>query len=80
MIIIKQIYPSLVDVFYGDKEFKAQEWARFTRTKQGKWKVLIKPAISNQDEIDYGCIKSINKAMSKIINLLEKKDGKPSQK
>ena len=53
MIISKKIYPSLVDVFYGNTGFKSQEWVRCTYTKKLGWRINEYPKYLSEDEYKY---------------------------
>ncbi len=75
MIVSKQIYPTLVDVFYGAKEFKQQEWVRCFYSKRNGWRIAEWPVFSNKAEADYHCIKHLFDIIPLIHEHLEAKYG-----
>lgn len=75
MIVSKQIYPSLVDVFYGKSEFKQQEWVRCSYSKRNGWRIAEWPVLSNKAETDYHCVKHLFDMIPSILEHLEKTYG-----
>jgi hypothetical protein len=75
MITSKQIYPSLVDVFYGNKEFKQQEWVRCNYISHTGWRIAEWPVLSNKAETDYKCIRHLFDMIPAIHKHLEKHYG-----
>jgi hypothetical protein len=74
-IISKQIYPTLVDVFYGKEGFKQQEWVRCNYTKKNGWRIAEWPVLSNKAETDYGCIQHLFDSIPSILKHLENNYG-----
>ena len=80
MIVSKQIYTTLVDVFYGNDEFNKQEWVRVTKTKKGVWRITHWPQISDRDELGYGRFQLLEDNMDSIHKHLEETYGKASRR
>lgn len=80
LIVSKPIYPTLVDVFYGNDEFNKQEWVRVTFTKKKVWRITHWPKISERDELEYGRFKLLADMLPEINKHLEETYGKASRR
>ncbi len=80
MITSKQIYPTLIDVFYGDKGFRQQEWIRCSYSKYKGWRIAEWPVFSNKAEHEYGCINSISVYIPLVHKYLMETYGTPTVK
>ena len=69
MIITKQVTNNLIDAFYGQFGWDKKEHVRMKRG-QGTWIPVGATKRINQDELDYGCIVSMDAVLPEIIKAL----------
>ena len=70
MITTKVIFPTLIDIFYGNEGFDPKETVRMKRINSN-WRIVNMPQVFHIDEIDYGKITSLWTILPEINEYLQ---------
>lgn len=76
MIVSKKIHSNLVDVFFGDKEYRQQEWVRCAYTRATGWRINAWPVYNGDDDLEFFGHNFILKRLPDIYKYLVKTYGK----